>query len=191
MRVLIAYGTAKGQTRKIAEFLAQRFREQAHGVELCELSLRQSEPEPEHFDAIIVASPMLMGGYMRPVVRFAQHCRAELEAKPSAFVSVSMSAASDNQEEAQAELGKRVALFAKKTGWTPAKVEHVAGALAYTTYDFFTRWVMKRIAHSEGRDLPTTRDYEFTDWQALAAFADGFLASAQPAEQKAHVAMAA
>lgn len=179
MRILIAYGTAQGQTRKIAEFLAGRFREQAHNVETCELTARQKAPVLSGFDAFVVASPVRMGAYMRPVVRFARTHQPLLQSKPSAFISVSMSAVSDNQVLAQTELAKRVTAFSQKTGWTPDFVHQAAGALAYTKYDFITRWVMGRISRKEGHDLDITQDHEFTDWQALAAFADAFTAAAQ------------
>jgi menaquinone-dependent protoporphyrinogen oxidase len=66
--------------------------------------------------------------------------------------------------------------FCLKTGWTPAQVLHVAGALPYTRYNFITRSIMRRIAESQGDDTDTSRDYEYTDWAALGHFADSFAA---------------
>ena len=34
--------------------------------------------------------------------------------------------------------------------------------------------VMKRIAKKEGADTDTSRDYEYTDWDAVAEFAKDF-----------------
>jgi menaquinone-dependent protoporphyrinogen oxidase len=50
----------------------------------------------------------------------------------------------------------------------------VAGALPYTKYNVFIRWIMKRIARQEGGDIDTSRDYEYTDWKALRLFAGEF-----------------
>jgi menaquinone-dependent protoporphyrinogen oxidase len=55
-------------------------------------------------------------------------------------------------------------------------IKLVAGALRYTKYNFFVRWMMKRIVAAAGGDTDTSRDYEYTDWQDLRAFADRFSA---------------
>jgi len=54
-------------------------------------------------------------------------------------------------------------------------VTQVAGALKYTQYDFFTRLLMKRIAKKEGRTTDTSRDYEYTDWNAVRQFVKEFV----------------
>ena len=57
-----------------------------------------------------------------------------------------------------------------ETGWRPARVLPVAGALAYSRYNFLIRFVMKRIARKAGAPTDTSRDYEFTNWPALDTF---------------------
>ena len=52
----------------------------------------------------------------------------------------------------------------------PAHVLPVAGALAYSQYNFIIRFVMKRIARKAGAPTDTSRDYEFTDWSTLDSF---------------------
>ena len=47
-------------------------------------------------------------------------------------------------------------------------------ALLYRQYNFFMRWVMKRIAAKAGGDTDTSRDYEYTDWNDVRAFAGQF-----------------
>ena len=46
----------------------------------------------------------------------------------------------------------------------------VAGALAYSQYNFLVKLVMKGIARRAGAPTDTSRDYEFTDWPAVDAF---------------------
>ena len=50
----------------------------------------------------------------------------------------------------------------------------VAGALLYTHYNFFVRWLMKRIVANAGGDTDTSKDYEYTDWSDVRAFAADF-----------------
>ena len=61
--------------------------------------------------------------------------------------------------------------FVKETGWRPARVFPVAGALAYTRYNVLVRFVMKRIARKAGAPTDTTRDHELTDWRDVDRFA--------------------
>ena len=56
-------------------------------------------------------------------------------------------------------------------------VHHAAGALRYTDYDFFKRWMAKRLASKRGAPVETDRDFELTDWRALDVFVDQFLKS--------------
>jgi menaquinone-dependent protoporphyrinogen oxidase len=52
----------------------------------------------------------------------------------------------------------------------------VAGALPYSKYNFFIRFIMRRIAAQAGGDVDTSRDYEYTDWGAVDRFASQFAA---------------
>ena len=57
-----------------------------------------------------------------------------------------------------------------------ADCEHnAAGALKYVEYDYFKRWMMKRIAEEEDGPTDTSRDHELTDWPALDEFVDAFV----------------
>jgi hypothetical protein len=46
--------------------------------------------------------------------------------------------------------------------------------LLYTRYGFFVRLVMRLISKMAGGDTDTSRDYEYTDWNAVAEFARRF-----------------
>ena len=83
-----------------------------------------------------------------------------------------------------------VARFAVETGWTPPHTKQVAGALLYRKYNFFMRWVMKRIAAKAGGDTDTSRDYEYTDWNDVRAFASQFGRTVTVASARAVLAAA-
>jgi menaquinone-dependent protoporphyrinogen oxidase len=61
-------------------------------------------------------------------------------------------------------------VFVQETGWRPPYVLPVAGALAYSKYNFFIKLIMKTISRMAGGPTDTSRDYEFTDWVALDRF---------------------
>jgi menaquinone-dependent protoporphyrinogen oxidase len=77
-------------------------------------------------------------------------------------------------KKVQWEVGATIDRFVKDTGWTPTVTKSVAGALMYTRYNWIKRFVMKRIAQKAGGDTDTSRDYEYTDWNDLRAFAGQF-----------------
>ena len=176
MRILVVYGTATGQTRKIVEFLAERWRKQSHTVELCDAARVPRKLAPAGFDRIVVASCVRQGEYRRSVKRFVRRYRDALLTVPSVFLSVSMAAANVlNRADAQRWLKGWVETFSQKTGWRPARVEHVAGGLAYTRYNPITRWIMRGIAEEQGYSTDTARDHEYTDWAEVGQFADSLV----------------
>lgn len=177
MRTLIVYGSTQGQTHKIADFIAERWRSQGHDVAIFDAAEITSIVDPLRYDATLVAASLHAGGYQAAVTRFAKEHGGELSSGPSAFVSVSLSAAGNDPGD-RAGLERCVQEFFAATGWRPTHVHHAAGALTYTRYNLFLRWYMKRIARKRGVTTDTSRDREFTDYAALGEFLDAFLADA-------------
>ncbi len=175
--ILIIYATRQGQTRKIAERIAQRLRSDGHSVELGDTDDHAPTRELREFDAVFVGAPIHGGGYPRSLVRFVRAHEAELEALPSAFFSVGLAVAS-RTTDGRAETLPLVERFVRQTGWQPARVELIAGALTYSKYNFVIRYVMRHIAKQAGGDTDTTKDYEYTDWAAVERFATEFISSA-------------
>jgi menaquinone-dependent protoporphyrinogen oxidase len=50
--------------------------------------------------------------------------------------------------------------------------------LRFTEYDYFQEQIVKFIVMKRESAASTGRDREFTDWNALAGFVDGFLGAA-------------
>ena len=171
MTVLITYATTEGQTRKIARFCADRLIAQGHSVELLPLVDLGDDDEGidmSRFDAAILAGSV-HGGRLQPqLARFAARHAAALNARPSLFLVVSLSAAGNDPDE-RADLARIAAEFAENAAWTPGNVVHVAGAFRFTQYDFFKALAMRWIAHSKGEAVTPHTDKEYTDWTALAA----------------------
>ena len=177
MRILLTYATIEGQTRKIANHVAEHLSGGGHDVHLIDALEVKTAPEAESFDAVILLAPVHIGTFPAPMRHFAKANVETLMARPGAFISVSLAAASANKDEV-AEIGDYVEKFSKETGFWPVAIHNAAGALKFTEYDFFRRWMLKRIAEKEGGPTDTSRDHEFTDWDALDAFVDGFVAQA-------------
>lgn len=174
MNVLIIYGTTEGQTRKIAGFMADRVRERGNDVTLIDSTDLPKRFDIGSFDVIMAAGSVHQGHHQASLFQFVRDHLKDLQDKPTAFVSVSLSMASEDDADRRdaAECADR---FLDVAGWTPTVTHLVAGALRYTRYDFFKGWILKTIASAKGASTDTSKDHEFTDWQDLDAFVDAFL----------------
>lgn len=171
MKILILYGTTEGQTRKIAEFIAKQLKGYGDTVTLVDATGDVSGIDMRDYDAAILAASLHAGQYQGPVAHFARTNRTWLNRIPTAFVSVSLSAAGNDPEDLKgiAECAER---FKSETGWTTPEVHQVAGAFRFTEYDFFKRWVMKLIAWEKDVKVEPGKDLELTNWEALSATVD-------------------
>jgi menaquinone-dependent protoporphyrinogen oxidase len=169
--VPVFFATSEGQTRRIATRIASVLR--LLGFESCALDVAGREAanlDWTHVRGAIVGASLHAGKHQKTAQRFvAAHAR-DLSRVPSAFFSVSLSAASKNSKEVVA-VDKIARAFPAACGWTPARIVTFGGRLAYRQYGFFIRWIMKRIAKKEGGPTDTSRDYEMTDWEQVDALA--------------------
>ena len=172
--VLVVYSSHDGQTRKIAERITTVLRVRRHVVELLDAARLPRNLDLTRFQAVLVGSPLHAQGYLRPVVRFVRENRPALERLPTLFFSVGLAVISKTSD-GRAQTMDVVNKFIAETGWRPRRIELVAGALPYTKYNFLVRYVMKRISAKEGGDTDTSRDYEYTDWNAVDRFAVEFV----------------
>jgi menaquinone-dependent protoporphyrinogen oxidase len=170
MKILIAYASTEGQTRKIARFCADHLADAGHAVEL----MRAEDAEGlelGRYNAAILAGSVHIGHYQEALVRFAREAAADLATMPTLFLSVSLAAAGKDAEDWKG-LDDCVERFRIATAWKPGRVEHVAGAFRFTEYDFFRAWAMRWIAAQKGQKVNPQEDKEYTDWDALARLMD-------------------
>ena len=167
-RLLVLYASHYGQTRAIALRIAERLREHGAHVDMFDARFTQQVPPPDGFDAVILGSRIELGRHAPCIVEYMRTHREALERMPTCFFSVSMAAASGTSIDPNGYLG---VLF-DKLGWRPTRTIAFAGALPYRKYNWLTRFILKRISRAAGRTTDTTKNHEFTDWDAVAAFAD-------------------
>jgi menaquinone-dependent protoporphyrinogen oxidase len=170
-RILVFYGTTTGHTAKIARSIGDTLRQQGAGVDVIEANAEW--PEPEDYAAVVVAASVRGGKYQRSVGRWVRANAEALNARPTAFVSVCL-AVLQQEPQVQQEVAAIMTRFLTAAGWRPALTKTMAGALLYTQYNPFLRWVMKRITRKAGGDTDTSRDYEYTNWSDLRTFAEDF-----------------
>ena len=179
--VLVVYGTTEGQTRKIAEFVADALRHRGVKVELVDsASEAAAQVQPVH-SAVIVCASIHQHRYQATLLRFVKQNRDWLVGLPAAFVCVSLATLLQDGRSAEEQRAIEQA-FHEQTGWRPAITHHVAGALRHPEHDHLKRLIMRLIARHQGVDVDTSRDREYTDWDDLARFVDEFLAATSQQE---------
>jgi len=185
MKIVILYATREGQTRKVAEHLAAALRGRDVDADVVDIATADGEALPlDGYAAAIVAAPVHYGKH-KEMAPFVRRHRAALESLPCAFLSVSGSQASaenpavppEARARAAASAQNAIEAFFRDTGWRPAHVLPVAGAMLYTQYGFFIRLMIRLIQRSSGIPVDATVDHEYTDWAALDRFADALLVS--------------
>jgi menaquinone-dependent protoporphyrinogen oxidase len=174
LNILVVYGTTEGQTRKISEWTAAHIRERGYQAELYDSADPISNLDLEAYDAFIIAASVHQECHQETVVNFVIAHLEVLDMKPSAFISVSLSAVLEGAEmEAQTYVDRLIAM----TGWKPRMSLLLGGALRYTEYDYFQEQIVKFIVMKRSV-AAAGHDREFTDWTALGSFVDRFLKAA-------------
>jgi menaquinone-dependent protoporphyrinogen oxidase len=169
-RILVLYGTTDGHTARVATALADAMRSLGADVDVVNAKLRVPPPGPDVYAAVVVAASVHVGGYQRAVRRWLRAHASGLRHKPTAFVSVCLGVL-QHDPSVDRDIERIMQRFFARTNWQPDVTHIVAGALPYTRYNWIKRWVMRRIAARMHGDTDTTRDFEYTDWQDLKAFA--------------------
>jgi menaquinone-dependent protoporphyrinogen oxidase len=166
---LILYASTHGQTAKIATRIGELVGASgavAHVVDVGD----GADPEVAAYDLVIAGASIHTGHHQREMVEWARTHAAALDLVPSAFFSVSLTAADDTDEALSATRGY-LDDFLEDTGWTPRMRASFAGALLYREYNLPTRLLMKLIMARGHHPTDVSEDVEYTDWYAVDAFA--------------------
>jgi len=172
MKILIAYATTEGQTRKIAQAVADQLVELGHEVELLDTARKRRDVHTDDFDAFIVAASVHQDAHQNEIEVFVTACLQVLTAKPGMFMSVSLAAAF---EEKAADATAYISNFIDRTGWTPDHSLAVAGAVRSEEYDYFQQQILEHIILKDRDELRPDKPQEFTDWTGLAKAVKEFL----------------
>ena len=89
--IVILYATREGQTRRIAEHVADVLKARGFDVDL--KNVRDGSTDLKQYSAAILAASAHGGKHEPEMVKFVQDRLAELEQLPSSFLSVTLSEA--------------------------------------------------------------------------------------------------
>ena len=175
MRFALIYATTEGQTRKVTRAAADTLARLGHSVEVMPAA-DAADLDLARCDGAILAGSLHAGVYQKELRAFAKARAADLARLPTLFLAVSLVAAGRDADDWKG-LEDAVNGFLAETGWTPGRIEHVAGAFRFSEYDFFKSLAMRWIASQKGVTVPKGEDVEMTDWAGLAAAVEGWAGS--------------
>ncbi|HEX5924001.1 MAG TPA: flavodoxin domain-containing protein [Baekduia sp.] len=181
-RVLVVFASTHGHTAKIAERIGAVLGDHAISASVRDVHGLGENTDLRKFDGVIIGASVHAGHHQREMLDWIGHHRTRLSAMPSAFFSVSLTAA-DDTDEARAAVREQIDDVLDDTGWMPRETVAFAGALQFKEYNLPTRVLMRLMArhieHQTGTAVDVHEDTDYTDWAAVDRFAEAFVASLQ------------
>jgi len=166
-RILLAYSTVDGHTRKICDRLSQCLETDGHAVTLASLS-DMPLPDPESFDKVVIGASIRYGKHRQELYDFIRINQRSLDDRPSAFFSVNVVARKPGKSSPDTNPYMRG--FSRKTTWRPTLLAVFAGKIDYQQYSFLDRQVIRLIMWLTHGPTNPHDCVEFTDWASVDAF---------------------
>ncbi|MBL4628387.1 MAG: flavodoxin domain-containing protein [Roseicyclus sp.] len=172
MKVLILFATIEGQTGKIARFAQAEVEALGHETVLANAD-DPMELTFHDIDAVILAAPVHERRHPQNFEALLSVRKDELAARKVLMLSVSLNAAfPEGRDEAKEYLVE----MKLRTGLQADTEMLVAGAVRSSQYDYFATQVVQHVVMRNREYDANAEEHEFTDWDALKAGIDGFLA---------------
>lgn len=166
---LLIYSTHDGQTLKICQHLATTM--QATGKTVRLASLAECDGlDLEKYATVVIGASIRYGHLNKALYRFIEQNKTILEQRENGFFCVNLTARKPdkNTPETNAYMKK----FLELSPWQPQQQAVFAGALLYSQYGFFDKFMIRLIMKITGGETDTSKDIEYTDWQKVEAFAN-------------------
>ena len=172
MRILIAYASTEGQTKKIAKFIDDHIESRGHRSVVFDTGSTLHDVDVNDFDKVILAGSVHQQKHQDSLEIFVVAKRKKLEARPTLFLSVSLAAAfRDTKAEAQ----KYIDDFVAGLEWSPVASLAVAGAVQHDEYGYYREQILEHVVLDGSHLDDMKEDREFTDWEAISKAVDEFL----------------
>jgi menaquinone-dependent protoporphyrinogen oxidase len=186
MKAAVFYATRESQSERVATRVAAGLREQCVDADVVNLKEARGPIDWHGYQAAFVVASVHAGHHEKEMIAFVKRHKEKLARLHASFLSLTLSQAGAEDQAvtfvqrttARANALRMIQVFIDETGWRPWHSLPVAGALAYSKYNFIVKLIMKRIARKAGFDGDTSRDYEFTNWLAVDRFVSDAVSSA-------------
>lgn len=168
MRYLIIYSTTNGQSKKIANRIADNLRNK-HVVAVVNLMTIDSEKLSD-VDKVLIGASVRYGRFSRKLLKFIISNKCFLESKNACFFGVNLIAR--NPTKTTVKNNVYVRKFLEKADWHPQLVGIFAGKLDYPKYNFFDRTLIRLIMKITHGETDISKTIEYTDWGEVNRFSD-------------------
>jgi menaquinone-dependent protoporphyrinogen oxidase len=170
---LVVFASRSGQTRRLAEGMADRVRTLGHEVQIQDVRT-EALPLLERYAGVLLAASVHLGHHEREFLKFVRSRRGELDMLPTVFFSVSLTEAAaedvhlpdQDRVDARLAVSKILEDFVLETGWRPQRAVPIAGALTDSGHGLLTRLLVRAVARQSLLD-DVVREVTFTDRAAL------------------------
>jgi menaquinone-dependent protoporphyrinogen oxidase len=132
----------------------------------------------------MLGSRIEFGQHAKQIAQYVRRHRDDLRRIPTAFFSVSMSAAG---KDPASDPNRYLATTFADLAWTPTVSTALGGALQYRRYNWILRAVLKAISKRGGHSTDTSKNHVYTDFASVSDFADRFAWHLDERESVAHV----
>ena len=178
MRAAVFFATREGQTRKIAERIADDLRAHEMEVDLHDVRTLRAPIDWAGYTTVCVAASVHAGHHEREIISSPAaivtnctvtrpfFCRSR---SPKRAPRIRVRQPSVGRGRPPMLIAWLMCLSRKPVGNRYVRLR-VAGELAYSKYNLLVRFFMKRIARAQRAPTDTSHDYEFTDWAAVDRF---------------------
>ena len=165
--MLILYSTTDGHTREICERLQSVIEGQGHQVTLAPVTA-ETPAYLQAFERIVIGASIRYRKHSPQLIEFINRNASILNARPSAFFSVSVAAR--KPKNSQPETNTYMQAFLPKVSWRPTQLAVFAGKIDYPRYRFFDRMMIRLIMWVTGGPTDPRAVVDFTDWNQVEAF---------------------
>ena len=169
-KILIAYSSVDGHTKKICEFASRLLTESGDHTTLMSVDemARLRDESLETYDVFLIGAAIRYGHHGKDVYRLLASKQSTLERIGVYFFSVNLVARKPNKDSASTNPYLRK--FLNKTQFKPTQCAVFAGKVDYKKYGFFDRVMIRFIMWLTKGPTQPDAEVEFTDWNAVERF---------------------
>lgn len=166
--MLLFYATRDGQSRRIAERIADRLTEA--GISALPQNLAVTEPQSLPGTApIVLVAAVRYGRHLPEADQFLTRFRVGKATAPLVLLSVNLTARKPGKSSPEGNPYLRKVI--RRHRLRPALASAVAGRLDYPHYRWFDRMAIRFIMLLTGGPTDPAAQVEFTDWQQVDSVA--------------------
>ncbi|MEW5965210.1 MAG: flavodoxin domain-containing protein [Pseudomonadota bacterium] len=174
-RILLAHASREGQAERIARHVALGLERRGLAVRLIDVGAGETEAGADDCEGAILVASIHRARFDPRLASFLMRHGATLRKCPSAFLTVSLAAASHDAKDRLA-LDEIAQGFLHESGWHPDVVLHAAGAIHERELSLTQRYAVHTIVAEKHLALDSSGDTEFTDWLDIDRFVADFAA---------------